>query len=75
MDGVMQMVVQIVILFLASKNNLLMEIKIFINNQEEFYPPQLDINETLNELKPMLTEVINNVELISFLKDDMTNGK
>jgi hypothetical protein len=71
----MQMVVQIVILFLASKNNLLMEIKIFINNQEEFYPPQLDINETLNELKPMLTEVINNVELISFLKDDMTNGK
>jgi hypothetical protein len=52
-----------------------MEIKIFINNQEEFYPPQLDINETLNELKPMLTEVINNIELISFLKDDMTNGK
>jgi len=56
-------------------NNLPMEIKIFINNQEEFYPPQLDINETLNELKPMLTEVINNIELISFLKDDMTNGK
>jgi hypothetical protein len=60
---------------LVSKNNLPMEIKIFINNQEEFYPPQLDINKTLNELKPMLTEVINNVELISFLKDDMTNGK
>ena len=52
-----------------------MEIKIFINNQEEFYPPQLEINKTLNELKPLLNDIINNVELISFLKDDMRNGK
>jgi hypothetical protein len=52
-----------------------MEIKIFINNQEEFYPPQLEINKTLNELKPLLSDIINNVELISFLKDDMRNGK
>jgi hypothetical protein len=52
-----------------------MEIKIFINNQEEYYPPQLEINKTLNELKPLLSDIINNVELISFLKDDMTNGK
>lgn len=52
-----------------------MEIKIFINNEEEFYPPQFNINESLNELKPLLTEIINNVELISFLKEDMRNGK
>ena len=52
-----------------------MEIKIFINNQEEYYPPQMEINETLNELKPLLNDIINNVELISFLKDDMRNGK
>ena len=52
-----------------------MEIKIFINNQEEYYPPQLEINKTLNELKPLLSDIINNVELISFLKDDMRNGK
>ena len=75
MDGVMDMEVQIVILFRASKNNLPMEIKIFINNQEEYYPPQMEINETLNELKPLLNDIINNVELISFLKDDMRNGK
>ena len=51
-----------------------MILKIIIDGQEEYYPPQLEINELLNELKPMLTEVINNVELISFLKDYMTNG-
>ena len=54
-----------------------MEIKIFYNGEElkqEVSDPSR-INELMNGVRDGLQNVIQNIELISFLKDKMTDGK
>lgn len=54
-----------------------MEIKIFYNGEEltqEVSDPSR-INELMNDVRDSLPNVINNMELISFLKDKMNNGE
>lgn len=62
---------------LLVKKNLNMEIKIFYNGEEltqEVSDPTR-INDLMNGVRDALPNVINNIELLSSLKDKMYNGK
>lgn len=54
-----------------------MEIKIFYNEEEltnEVSDPNR-INQLMNDVRDTLPNVIQNVELISFLKEDVKDGQ
>lgn len=59
-------------MWISVLNNLTMEIKIFYNGEEltkEVSDPNR-INDMMNEVRDGLPNVIQNIEMISFLKDN-----